>query len=170
MERIWAGWRGAYLSGELSKGKLDTFCVLCEIAAVPEEGDTECRDNELLVVFRGETAVVALNLYPYTSGHLMVVPKTHTSEMDLLGQNSRFELLELANRAVKVLRVSHGAAGFNIGMNLGRPSGAAIVDHVHLHVVPRYIGDANFMTATADVRVIPETLSDTLTKIRQVWT
>ncbi len=169
MERIWAGWRGAYLSGELSKGKLEPECVLCEIAAVPAEGDTQCRDDELLVVFRGETAVVALNLYPYTSGHLMIVPKNHTSDIGLLSAESRFELLELANQAVKVLRVSHGAAGFNIGMNLGLPSGAAIVDHVHLHVVPRYIGDANFMTTTADVRVIPETLSDTLDKIRKVW-
>ncbi|NNN13042.1 MAG: HIT domain-containing protein [Acidimicrobiaceae bacterium] len=170
MERIWAGWRGAYLSGELSRGKLEPECVLCEIAAVAAEGDIQCRDDELLVVYRGESAVVALNLYPYTSGHLMIVPKTHTSEIDLLSAESRFELLELANRAVKALRVSHGAAGFNIGMNLGRPSGAAIVDHVHLHVVPRYIGDANFMTATADVRVIPEALSDTLGKIRKVWT
>ncbi len=169
MERIWAGWRGAYLSGELSKNKLEPECVLCEIAAPAQVGDVDCIDDELLVVFRAKTAVVALNLYPYTSGHLLIVPKTHAAELDLLTAESRWELLELANTAVKALRASHGASGFNIGMNLGRASGAAIVDHVHLHVVPRFIGDANFMTATADVRVIPEALGDTLTKIREAW-
>ncbi len=171
MDRIWAGWRSAYLSGELNLQDKPLGCVLCTIAgATSETADQDSlAASELLIVHRGASSTVALNLYPYTSGHLLVIPHRHVSELDALVESERSEMFELANAATIALSKSHGAQGFNIGMNLGGAAGAAIKDHIHMHVVPRFVGDANFMTTTADARVLPEALTETLEKVRGAW-
>ena len=141
----------------------------------PEEGCVFCnRPNqadgpENLIVARGQHAYVILNLYPYTSGHLMIVPYLHQPSLEMLDVATRGEMMELLSHAVEVLRAVYRPQGFNLGANIGELAGAGIADHVHLHVVPRWAGDTNFMTALGDTRVIPETLDQTYQRVREGW-
>jgi ATP adenylyltransferase len=157
MERLWAPWRLEYIrSADEQEG-----CVFCRAAAAGDEDG--------LVVHRGEHALVVLNKYPYASGHLMVAPYRHEAEFGELTTDEALEIHRLAAAGLGALAETMRPQGFNIGWNLGRIAGAGIVDHVHLHVVPRWAGDTNFMPVLADVKVMPEALEDTRRKLAEAW-
>jgi ATP adenylyltransferase len=141
----------------------------------PEEGCVFCnRPSQTdgpgnLIVARGQRAYVILNLFPYTSGHLMIVPYAHRPSLEMLDAATRGEMMELLSHAVEVLRAVYHPQGFNLGANIGELAGAGIADHVHLHVVPRWAGDTNFMTALGETRIIPESLDQTYRRVREGW-
>jgi ATP adenylyltransferase len=145
----------------LSDKKKDE-CVFCRSLAQP--GGTEN-----LIVFRGERAFVILNRYPYTSGHIMIVPTQHAASLELLDAPTRAEMMELTSRSLVVLRLEYRGDGFNVGVNIGEAAGAGVKEHVHMHVVPRWVGDSNFMASLGQARVLPETLEDTYTRIQKAW-
>jgi ATP adenylyltransferase len=156
-ERLWAPWRLEYVtSGGEQQGCL--FCV------TPEGGD-----EQGLIVHRGVRAYVLMNLYPYSNGHLMVAPYRHVGTPGELEEDERAEMWELLDRSIGVLTTVMQPHGFNAGINLGRVAGAGVVDHIHLHVVPRWNGDTNFMPVLADVKVMPEHLTRTAERIRTAW-
>ena len=147
MERLWAPWRMRYIeNADNAEG-----CIFCTKPA-------EKRDAENLIVLRGEHAFVMMNAFPYSNGHLMVSPLKHTATLDDLTDEEMLDLMDLTRKGVNLLKKAFKPDGFNIGINLGRIAGAGIADHVHIHVVPRWNGDTNFMTVLGDVRVIPESL------------
>jgi ATP adenylyltransferase len=157
VDNLWAPWRLEYVQNA------DTIdgCIFCTAA----EGD----DEEHLVVHRGERAFVLLNKFPYASGHLMVAPYRHGANFADLDDAEALEVHRLATQGVAALTQVFGPEGFNLGWNVGRIAGAGIVDHGHLHVVPRWGGDTNFMPVLADVRVIPEHLAETRRKLAAEW-
>jgi ATP adenylyltransferase len=158
MERLWAPWRITYLTGE---EKIDgcLFCVKFN----------EIDDEENLILYRGETCYVIMNRYPYTNGHLMVVPVRHVGEVSELTVEEEVEILSLAGRCTRTMKMLMHADGFNIGMNLGRVAGAGVADHLHLHIVPRWNGDTNFMPVLGETRVISEGLRETYNKLKGVF-
>jgi ATP adenylyltransferase len=157
VKQLWAPWRLEYIqSGDEQQG-----CVFCRA----REGD----DEENLVVHRGKRAFVVLNKYPYASGHLLVAPNRHEAEFGELEDEEALELHRLAAAGLAALAETMGPQGFNIGWNLGRIAGAGVVDHVHLHVVPRWAGDTNFMPVLADVKVLPEALAQSRRKLAEAW-
>jgi ATP adenylyltransferase len=159
MDFIWSPWRYDYLA---SGGTKPASCVFC-VSADP------ARDAERLIVFRGLHNFVILNLYPYTSGHVMVAPYRHLDTIAAAGSEQLQEMMQLAQRSVDVLQRLYTPDGFNLGMNLGTAAGAGIREHFHLHVVPRWIGDANFMTITGETRVLPEELQTTYQRIKAAF-
>jgi ATP adenylyltransferase len=134
--------------------------VFCSIAASPD------KDASNFVLHRGEHAFVLLNLYPYITGHLMVVPYLHTSEFDAVPKEITDDMMDLAKRSQTALREVYSPSGFNLGMNLGSAAGAGIADHIHIHLLPRWSGDTNFMTTVGESRVIPEALEATYQKLK----
>jgi ATP adenylyltransferase len=156
-ERLWAPWRLEYVAGGADQGG----CIFCDKPALA--------DDDALMVHRGERACVLLNLYPYSNGHMMVAPYRHLPDPAALDEGERAEMWLLLERAVAALRTAFDPDGFNCGINLGRAAGAGVEGHLHLHVVPRWSGDTNFMPVLADVRVMPEHLSRTLEKLRAAW-
>jgi ATP adenylyltransferase len=134
--------------------------VFCLIASNPDQDETN------FVLHRGEQCFVVLNLYPYITGHLMVVPYLHTSEFDSAAKEITDEMMDLTKRSQTALREVYSPSGFNMGMNLGSAAGAGIADHLHIHLVPRWSGDTNFMTTVGESRVIPEDLAITYSKLR----
>jgi ATP adenylyltransferase len=158
VERLWAPWRLEYVQ----HADEHDSCVFCDAAAGADE--------ERLVVHRGESAFALLNRYPYSSGHLMVAPYRHGAGFDSLDRDEVLEIHGLAVQAIEALRAVYSPDGFNVGWNLGRIAGAGIVDHGHVHVVPRWGGDTNFMPVLADVRVIPEHLTETRRRLAAAWT
>ena len=158
-ERLWAPWRLEYIqSADEQQG-----CFLC--AAAEPGGD----DDEHLVVHRGERVVVLLNRFPYSSGHLLVAPHRHDMPFGALDDAEVIETHRLAAAAMTALAASARPDGFNLGWNVGRVAGAGVTDHVHLHVVPRWNGDTNFMPVLADVKVMPEHLLETRRKLEAAW-
>ena len=155
MNHIWSPWRMEYIENH---GK-EEGCVFCRALALEDSAEN-------LIVHRGELAFVILNRYPYTSGHVMVVPVRHEPNLEQLDAPVRAEMMELTSRAAGVLRHVYQTGAFNIGMNIGEAAGAGIKEHVHIHIVPRWVGDTNFMSTLASTRVLPETLADTWTRIR----
>lgn len=149
MKHLWAPWRIQYIKGPPPAGCI--FCVL------PREG----RDREHRIVYQGQRVFVILNTFPYNSGHLMIVPHRHVADLGALEDGEALELVHLTTAAMDAIRDTYGAEGFNVGLNLGRAAGAGIIDHVHLHVVPRWVGDTNFMPVLGEVKVLPEDLSVT---------
>ena len=145
----------------MSSGDEQDGCVFC----LALEGD----DEERLVVRRAERAFVLLNKFPYSSGHLMVAPKRHVGEFGALEPDEVAEIHALAARGLDALKATYRPDGFNLGWNLGRVAGAGVVDHVHLHVVPRWSGDTNFMPVVADVKVIPEHLAESRRRLAEAW-
>jgi ATP adenylyltransferase len=137
--------------------------VLCRLVA------PEVPDREGHVLWRGRRVAAVLNAYPYTSGHLMVLPTRHVGELEDLEPDESAELWDGARQAVVALKGAYRPGGINLGANLGRAAGAGIPGHLHLHVLPRWDGDTNFMTAVADVRVLPEPLDGTWAKLRAAW-
>jgi ATP adenylyltransferase len=159
MDRLWAPWRAKYIesfSNEESKGK---ECLFCEKAKSND-------DEKNLVLFRGETCYIIMNLFPYNSGHIMVVPYKHTSSFSSLTEEEMLELMKVIKKGISALEIALKPHGFNIGVNLGRVSGAGIEDHIHFHIVPRWNGDTNFMPVISETKVISELLSDTYKKIK----
>jgi len=138
------------------------YCVFCK-AAREEPG------IENLVVARGKNAFIILNRYPYTTGHLMAVPYAHQPTFEVLNAETRAEIFELITRATRVLREVYRPEGFNLGANIGAVAGAGIAAHVHLHLLPRWAGDSNFMTSVAHTRVLPENLEDTYQRVLGAW-
>jgi ATP adenylyltransferase len=161
VERLWAPWRLEYVAGA-SKEDGDDRCIFC---AKPEDDD----DDRALIVHRGERCFVLLNLYPYSNGHLMVAPYRHVATPGDLDADERAELWELMARSTAALDRAMAPHGYNAGLNLGRVAGAGVEGHIHMHVVPRWNGDTNFMPVLADVRVMPEHLSRTLERVRDAW-
>jgi ATP adenylyltransferase len=155
---LWAPWRLEYIQ----QADEQDGCVFCLAAA---SGD----DAEALVVHRGTAAFVLLNKFPYSSGHLMVAPVRHVGEFAELTDEEALEIHRLAERGIAALAETYAPQGYNLGWNLGRIAGAGIVDHVHLHVVPRWAGDTNFMPVLADVKVMPEHLAATREKLAGAW-
>ena len=155
--QLWAPWRLEYVSS----ADEEEGCVFCRAL----EGD----DEERLVVQRGERAFVLLNKFPYSSGHLMVAPMRHVGEFGALEPDEVSEIHALAARGIDALKATYRPDGFNLGWNLGRVAGAGVVDHVHLHVVPRWSGDTNFMPVLADVKVIPEHLVESRRRLAEAW-
>lgn len=160
MNHLWSPWRMTYIQNDLQKS--NNTCVFCAVQAVDD-----CAEN--LIVFRGKHAFVILNRYPYTTGHLMVVPMVHESELDALDEAARTEIMSLTARCIRVLRRVYHPQGFNVGMNLGRVAGAGIAEHLHMHIVPRWGGDTNFISTIGETRVLPESLEDTYRRVRQAW-
>jgi ATP adenylyltransferase len=156
-QRIWMPERLAYIQGE---GKQEG-CPFCVVPKLP--------DDDALIVARGTTAYVVLNLYPYNSGHLMVVPFRHVADYPDLTPEETAELAELTQTAMQVLREASGAQGFNIGMNQGIVAGAGIAAHLHQHVVPRWGGDTNFMPVIARTKVLPQLLRDSRQLLADAW-
>lgn len=146
-----------YILGEKSEG-----CVFCNAFAASQ-------DREYLVLHRGRHSGVILNLFPYNNGHLMVIPYTHQSTFEGLPAEALSEVMALMNQCVTVLQAAMNAEGFNIGVNMGKIAGAGIGEHVHMHVVPRWVGDTNFITTLGHVRCIPESLQDSYDKLKAVW-
>lgn len=135
-------------------------CVFCQkLAQGPEQ------DRENYVLFRGQRAFVILNLYPYNNGHLMILPYEHVANLEDLPAEVQAEMMHLVSRFIKLMRTAMNPDGFNVGINIGKAAGAGIDDHVHMHVVPRWQGDTNFMPVINEMRVIPEWLDDTYTKL-----
>ena len=158
MEYIWSPWRMEYIQSEKSKNG----CVFCY-----EKGREDGPEN--LIVYRGLRSFVILNRYPYTSGHLMVVPYAHQPSLEDLNADTRAEMIELVAKSLRILKQEYHPQGFNVGINIGEAAGAGILDHVHLHVVPRWTGDTNFMSSLGQTRVLPETLEDSYWRIRRAW-
>jgi ATP adenylyltransferase len=159
MEHLWSPWRLAYITGTAKA----TDCVFCPA------GDATELAGEELVVFRGDTCFVILNLFPYNSGHLMVVPRRHIASLAEASSEELSELMELTRRAEIALTEAYAPQGMNMGINLGKPAGAGVLGHVHMHVVPRWTGDTNFMSVVGQTRVLPEELPVTAQKLRPVF-
>ena len=157
MKQLWAPWRLEYIQ----QADEQDGCFLCDAA----KGD----DEKLLVVHRGERAFVILNRFPYSAGHAMVAPVRHGVAFEQLDEAEVVEVHRLAAAATAAMRAAMSPDGFNLGWNLGRAAGAGVTDHVHLHVVPRWSGDTNFMPVLADVKVLPEHLEETRRRLQDAW-
>jgi len=162
LERLWAGWRIPYVETAAAETG-DGECVFCRLLASAEPGE------QTLVVWRDDVVAVLLNAYPYSSGHLLIMPVRHEGEMEALTAAEGTALWGALTRAVEVLKEAYRPDGLNLGANLGRPAGAGIPGHFHLHAVPRWSGDTNFMTTAAETRVLPEALPITYEKVRAAW-
>ena len=158
MQRLWSPWRSKYIASGVD-AKADG-CVFCRMASNADQDETN------FVVHRGQHSFVVLNLYPYITGHVMIVPYLHTREFDSVAKEITDEMMDLAKRAQTALRAVYSPSGFNMGMNLGAAAGAGIADHLHIHMLPRWSGDTNFMTTVGESRVIPEALEVTYEKLR----
>jgi len=157
MDFLWSPWRYHYLA---SGAKGPPTCVFCI-------GEDQSGDRQRLVVFRGIHNFIILNLFPYTSGHVMVAPYEHLNTIALAKTEQMSEMMQLAQRLVGVLQKLYAPEGFNIGMNLGQAAGAGIREHFHLHVVPRWVGDSNFTTVIGETRVLPEELGRTYQRLKE---
>jgi ATP adenylyltransferase len=156
MDYIWTPWRYQYMKEAASGTKPE--CIFCEALA-------RKNDAETLIIHRGAKTFIILNRFPYTSGHVMIVPYAHVAELNLCDAETLGEMMQLAKRMETVLRADYKPDGMNLGMNLGRAAGAGVTGHLHLHVLPRWIGDSNFMTVTGETRVHPEDLSTTYARL-----
>ena len=153
----------AYLRKETpASGPDSAGCIFCDL---PAESD----DAASLIIQRGQWAYVILNRYPYNNGHMMVVPYEHVPSFEHLAPPALAEIMELSNQCVAALRAIYDPQAFNLGANIGAAAGAGIADHVHMHVVPRWSGDTNFMPVLADVRVLPEHLLESARRLRAAW-
>lgn len=156
-ERLWAPWRDAYVSAPKSEAR---GCIFCD---KPQEH----RDAENYILRRAERTFVILNAFPYNNGHLMVVPYEHCADLERLDPEIASEIMTAAQRCIRVLKSVLRPDAFNLGMNLGAPAGAGVADHLHLHIVPRWTGDTNFMPVVADVRVLPQALVSSYEMLRR---
>lgn len=156
IKRLWTPWRMPFL-----QSKAQT-CVFCEVL-------TRQDDAQDLVIWRGEHAYVMLNRYPYNTGHLLVIARAHLPSLEDLTPAMRAEMMELAALAMTVLRRVYQPHGFNVGANIGEAAGAGIPGHVHLHVLPRWVGDASFTLTLGETKTLPETLDETWRRVREAW-
>jgi ATP adenylyltransferase len=156
MDYLWTPWRYHYIADTAR----DTGCIFCD--AVVANDDVKSQ-----IVFRGDTCFVILNRFPYTSGHVMVVPYAHVADLAAADPDMLSEMMRIAQRVQLALGQTYHPDGFNLGMNLGRAAGAGVTGHLHMHVLPRWSGDANFMTVVGETRVEPEDLTTTYEKLRK---
>lgn len=168
LERIWSGWRASYVSGADVRN--------AEAAAEPTPGSVFTQllqsgepDEATHIVHRGATCFVVVNIFPYSSGHALVVPYREVVDLDALSDEETADLWVTVTETVRVVRGVYRPDGINVGLNLGRPAGGSVPDHLHVHVVPRWTGDANFMTAISNTQTLPESLVDTAAKLRAGW-
>ncbi len=157
LERLWSPWRSEYIASGDANSEGCVFCVIKEASG---------RDETNLVLYRGSFSFIVLNIYPYITGHLLIVPLDHVGELESAPKETTDEMMDLTKRSQRVLRDTYKPSGFNIGMNLGRVAGAGIADHIHIHVLPRWTGDTNFMSTVGQTRVISEELTTTYRKLR----
>ncbi len=164
MDRLWAGWRSAYLettADPVAPGP--DGCVFCGLLAAGRP------DDETLVVWRSPVVAAVLNAFPYGSGHVLVMPCRHVGDLAEVEGDERAALWDAVHAGVAAVTAAYGPGGVNVGANLGRAAGAGIPGHLHVHVLPRWDGDTNFMTSVAETRVLPEPLSETWRKLRAAW-
>lgn len=157
MERLWAPWRLEYITGDKIDG-----CIFC---VFPKED----KDRDRRILARGKSAYVIMNTFPYSNGHLLIVPYRHVGELTDLNDEESLEVMQLVQTSLKVLSEVCGPEGFNVGVNQGTAAGAGIAEHVHMHIVPRWNGDTNYMPVLADVKVIPEALETTYDKLKPIF-
>ncbi len=155
MKQLWAPWRIQYIRSPKHDG-----CIFCDF---PKEN----RDRERLILYRGKHSFIIMNNYPYNPGHIMIAPYRHVGKWEDLNDEELLEIMKLSQLAVKAIKRVMNPDGFNMGVNLGRVAGAGIDDHVHLHIVPRWNGDTNFMPVVADTKVIPESLQEAYDGLRK---
>ncbi|MAU50541.1 MAG: HIT family hydrolase [Actinobacteria bacterium] len=167
LEHLWAGWRQAYIKGETSPQSLvETPEGLSIFSAIEQSG---LPDEETLIIYRGETCFALLNVYPYTTGHTMIIPLREVEALTDLTTQEYEELWQLVKKTVQSLEVAYNPDGINVGLNQGKAAGAGIPEHLHVHCLPRWSGDTNFSTTVAGARVLPESLTDTWTRLREAW-
>lgn len=157
MDVLWSPWRYDYIKAVDDKKNDCVFCAVLESSA---------SDEDKFILHRAEFNFVILNIYPYISGHLMIVPYAHIADLDYTPKETSDELMDLAKRCQTALREAYQPHGFNLGINLGKAAGAGVAQHLHLHILPRWVGDANFMTAVGETRTIPEDLRTTYLKLK----
>ena len=156
-EKLWAPWRMKYIEGIDTKNT--GRCIFCE---KPEENN----DKKNYIIFRGKKCFVILNIFPYNNGHLLVIPYKHTSEINDIDSETILEVMETVTIAIEAIKKTMRPDGFNIGMNLGRSAGAGVAEHLHIHIVPRWNGDTNYMPVIGGTKVISESLEDTYKKLK----
>jgi len=154
MDYLWTPWRFAYIS----TAEQVTGCIFCELSKL--------EDSKALIVYRGRHCYIILNSFPYTSGHVMIVPFAHLGQLQNLPVEAAHEMMDLAQRMETVLRELYNPDGLNLGMNIGKAAGAGIAGHIHMHALPRWVADANFMSVVGETRVLPETLETTYKRIK----
>jgi ATP adenylyltransferase len=160
LERLWADWRAEYVAN--ADGLLDRGCVICNLVQATD-------DAEALVLERTDETITMMNLFPYGSGHLMVAPVRHVASYVDLNDDENIALARAQARALRAIHTAYTPDGANVGANLGRAAGAGVPGHLHVHVLPRWNGDTNFMTAIADTRVLPESLRAGYDKLKAAW-
>ena len=161
MDILWSPWRYDYInSGDSKENAASVGCVFCDILKSP------ATDEEKFILHRAGHNFVILNIYPYVSGHLMIVPYEHLAGLDAAEKAATDEMMDLARRCQTALRQIYRPDGMNLGMNFGKAAGAGVADHIHMHILPRWIGDVNFMTAIGQTRTIPESLQTTYDKLK----
>jgi len=158
MDQLWSPWRYQYVQ----KARAAGGCIFCL-------KNEQQKDDENFVVYRGKDNFVILNLYPYTTGHMMIVPYEHVDTLEAASRRTLEEMILLTQQAQRHLREIYKPSGFNLGMNLGESAGAGVADHVHMHVLPRWPGDTSFMTTVSETRVLPEELPVTYRKLREAF-
>jgi len=161
MDILWSPWRFRYVSEGLNQGG----CIFCDQAAADP-----ARDRENLILHRGQSNLIVLNLFPYTTGHAMIAPYAHVAMLSDLEAATLGEMMALAQKLQAALESAYQPEGYNLGMNLGRCAGAGVADHLHLHILPRWTGDSSFMTAVGETRVQPEDLRTTYEKLVRFFT
>lgn len=160
MDKLWSPWRSKYIESFKPGGNKDEKCLFCRVI---EEND----DDKNLILYRGITAYIIMNLYPYNSGHLMIVPCKHACSLKELDDETHLECTKLINLGCEALNNTVYPHGFNVGINIGRCSGAGIDDHIHYHVVPRWDGDTNFMPVLNDVKIVSDLMEDNYRKLKE---
>lgn len=160
MDRLWAGWRTDYVTTAAGQPEGCVFCGLL---------DSGLPDDESLIIWRGERVFAILNAYPYTSGHLLVMPVRHVADIDELESDEAAELWSAVTDAVRAVKSAYSPDGLNIGANLGRAAGAGVPGHFHIHALPRWNGDTNFLSTVAATRIMPESLPATWSKLTAAW-
>jgi ATP adenylyltransferase len=155
MDYLWTPWRYAYVTGE----DKPTGCIFCNLPKLKD-------DKQARIVYRGESCYVVLNTYPYTPGHVMVVPFAHLDELQKLPVEAAHELMDLSQKMERILRSLYKPDGVNLGMNIGAAAGAGVAGHIHMHALPRWVADANFVSVVGETRVLPEALEVTWERIR----
>ncbi len=186
MDRLWTPWRYAYVTQEDTKDARagvpaalaawpgDRHCVFCNLVAAVDYAvhhgiAVDTAESAANIVLRGQSCFVCLNAYPYSSGHVMVVPYAHEGSLSRLPSETAQEMMALAQRATLVLERTYSPDGINLGMNLGKAAGAGVADHLHLHALPRWLGDTNFMSVVGETRVLPEALDRTWQRLRDAF-
>ena len=159
MDVLWSPWRYKYITGS-SEQKGSDACVFCDIINGPAS------DEEKLILKRAGFNFVILNIYPYATAHLLIVPYEHLADLDKANKQTTDEMMDLAKRCQTALRDVYDPQGFNMGLNIGKAAGAGVASHFHMHVLPRWYGDVNFMTSIAETRTLPETLETTYSKLK----